>query len=394
MARRPYFAFVNVWWFLIAGIATPFGMDAQEPAAGYVETLLPWSHREVFRLGGADAGPASFTRLTERTVTVDGAGSIYVLDMLTAEVTVWSDEGELLAGPFGGEGLGPGEVRSASGLFLGPAGEVIIKDNNERRLVWFSREGGYLREESFPPGMDARGHSWSLSDGVVTLSDLLTPVREGPDAGRIVVAGTLARLRRGEETWHSPEVVTVGEAILSGILSSSSCRGDQFILPAFAPVLRWHGRDSTVAFVQGDEYSITLVTGDGERTTFSHPFPRAAATRADAVRELGDVEVEWLGGPCRFDAESRAEAAGWWDVITPVLDVAVAGGNRIHVLRRDVDNPQVRRVDVFTRSGRYLGSLPPEFPWSRVWVDADRFITVETDALDLPYVVLYEIDRR
>jgi hypothetical protein len=52
-----------------------------------------------------------------------------------------------------------------------------------------------------------------------------------------------------------------------------------------------------------------------------------------------------------------------------------------------------RRIDVFSADGEYLGTLPAGFPLPDAWRGPDEFLRVELDAYDLPYVVVYRIER-
>ncbi len=114
---------------------------AQDPAS---DAVLELTHSEA----GA-SGSLEFTRI--RDLLVDSEGLIYVLDG-PSTIPVLSPSGDLVR-TIGRPGAGPGEFRGISSAFLGSADTLFLYDIELARLTAFSRGSDrpasvtYLREE-------------------------------------------------------------------------------------------------------------------------------------------------------------------------------------------------------------------------------------------------------
>ena len=98
-----------------------------------------------------------------RTLDVDEAGNIYVLDEAAGNVKIFDKNGEFLRS-FGKKGQGPGETQLPISLVITPQREILINDMFRRALLFFDLEGRYLRQVSiadqflfFGPMMTSRG---------------------------------------------------------------------------------------------------------------------------------------------------------------------------------------------------------------------------------------------
>lgn len=98
-----------------------------------------------------------------RTLDVDEAGNIYVLDEAAGNVKIFDKNGEFLRS-FGKKGQGPGETQLPISLVITPQKEILINDMFRRALLFFDLEDRYLRQVSiadqflfFGPMMTSRG---------------------------------------------------------------------------------------------------------------------------------------------------------------------------------------------------------------------------------------------
>lgn len=97
-------------------------------------------------IGESDDPEKSFSQLTG--FVVDDEGSIFALDFKEQKVKVFDDEGRFVR-LFGEKGQGPAEFQMASGIHLSPAQELVVDDGLSKKLVYFTKEGKYIRHLSF-----------------------------------------------------------------------------------------------------------------------------------------------------------------------------------------------------------------------------------------------------
>lgn len=142
----------------IAACTTP---DAAEEWGGVVDTLangavrvtnasqgvwaggMGWRLVPELELGQAQgAAPLVFGAISG--LVVDGGGRIYVLDQHANELRVFSGSGEHLW-TTGRTGTGPGEYRSANGLFWLSPDTLVVMDQLGGRYSLVTREGDFIR---------------------------------------------------------------------------------------------------------------------------------------------------------------------------------------------------------------------------------------------------------
>ena len=82
-----------------------------------------------------------------RSLAADDEGRIYVLDSKEKHIKVFDKEGKHIK-TFGKEGQGPGEIGIPRSVAVTAQREVVVPDISNRRLTFFSLDGGYLRSIS------------------------------------------------------------------------------------------------------------------------------------------------------------------------------------------------------------------------------------------------------
>ncbi len=96
-------------------------------------------------------------------IAVDKEERIYVLDYTEAQVKVFDKNG-LFLWNIGKKGQGPGELASPFSISIAPDDEVAIQDLNNRKILYFSLEGQFIKSISTAEwvivGMktDTKGH--------------------------------------------------------------------------------------------------------------------------------------------------------------------------------------------------------------------------------------------
>jgi hypothetical protein len=96
--------------------------------------------------GASEDTEKSFSQVT--SLVVDNDGTIFALDFKEQKIKVFDNEGQFIRS-FGEKGQGPGELQMASGIHLSPAQELVVEDGLSKKLVYFNKEGKYIRDISF-----------------------------------------------------------------------------------------------------------------------------------------------------------------------------------------------------------------------------------------------------
>ena len=122
--------------------------------------------KEDLSLGGANAqGDYAFEDI--RTLVVDDAGNIFVLDSKAANVKVFDASGKYIR-TIGRKGQGPGEFNAPMTLSINaPAGELVVHQAGER-ISYFKLDGTFLRQQVTRGLMTVRARVDSKGRVVVT----------------------------------------------------------------------------------------------------------------------------------------------------------------------------------------------------------------------------------
>lgn len=113
------------------------------PSQGIWADGAGWRLVPEFQLG-QEEGPEPLVFGAISGLAVDGAGRIYVLDQHANELRIFSGSGEHLRST-GRTGTGPGEYRSANGLFWRSPDTLLVMDQLGGRYSLLTREGDFIR---------------------------------------------------------------------------------------------------------------------------------------------------------------------------------------------------------------------------------------------------------
>lgn len=100
---------------------------------------------ENFTIGAGDNPEQSFALVS--AFVVDEEGIIYALDTQDTKVKIYDGSGNFLK-LFGQKGQGPGEFDTPVSLHLSPEDELVVEDAIGRRLVFFTKEGKFIKNLS------------------------------------------------------------------------------------------------------------------------------------------------------------------------------------------------------------------------------------------------------
>ncbi|MEZ4423056.1 MAG: 6-bladed beta-propeller [Gemmatimonadota bacterium] len=344
---------------------------------------LPWRLERRIALGGAEEGPESFFRLPPGTVASDARGQIYVLDPLRHRVVVFTPDGTFVRS-VGGEGAGPGELESPGALSVGPDGVLSVFDFGKGALVRFGPDGTVLPQHPLPffPWTGPSRHFEVTSEGVL-VSTMLPPAPEGMFHQALRLLGPADTVLVAERIFPRP-----------GMVRYPTCGGGLNYPPIFEAQVLWAAHDRRIVAVDGPEYAFTLFEGARPIRKVRAGFPLRASSEALALAELGEgMTINFGRGPCRIPPREMVEGRGFAEAVPWIEAVMISPTDDIWIHRKGVGQEIPAAVDVFDRTGLYLGRLPEGSPFPLVFVDDTTFGAAETDEMDVTRLVLYRIAR-
>lgn len=343
-----------------------------------------WTITETLRIGSvAGEGPDVFG--DNRGLTVDEAGSVYVLDRMAGEIRVFGPDGSHLRS-FASKGEGPGELDEPHGLVRGPEGRLWVPDHAAYRFTEFDTTGGVI--ETHRSEFLISSFLWN---GVVD------------SAGRIVDRGL--DFRPGEERSEILRRTDLSSGTIDTFPFPATPQGWE---PAFfrfesrtgggvmqVPFKRGHlweldGRGH-VWFGVGEDYRIYKRSLEGDTllalTGRVAPVAVGEEERAAAVERLLDFRNRIGGGTPDL---SRIP-----DTKDPMQNFFFDDRGRLWV-QVAADAASGARFDVFGQDGRWVASVRTDVtvPYLRdPVIQGDRLYMVVQDSLDVSYVVRGRIER-
>lgn len=352
---------------------------------------MAWEAVEVWRIGGLDS---PISTLRDRGVAVASAGTVFLLDFASFEVSVWRDGGYVRS--FGRLGDGPGEWRVPRYLFASSDDRLFVLDTTKKNLLVFSDSGDLLMEPALPDLLVDRIQRLRYGrDGIITHVGTFRVERTADGNVSATTNGHLIRMPlRAGRFGDRVDTLAHADTVFARRTTDSNCGTGVHDNPVFWPELIWDAWDDHVAFATGPRYVITRSGPGGSRLQMGRDLEPARATLALASREIGPIDINSRTGRCHVTAEDRASRATWAPTIPWILDLSLMPTGELMVLRRAEDDPFETRVDVFGRDGRLEGVVEGDLPWPGQWMDEDEFVTIEVDELDLSYLVKYRLVRR
>ncbi len=339
-----------------------------------VDTALPWTLTETFRIGGADSGAGSFSAAYARGVSTDAAGRIYVLDRKQYRVEVFDASGAHLRF-LGRQGGGPGEFQDAYDLIVKPDGEVGVVDYAKSALVRWSTDGEVLPEYAFTDFFPA-GPIWLSSDTLVFVH------RENKDLAKTQAL----RVRTPTDTFTTPALNTV----TSGMVMFS-CIGLN-MPPMFTAELVWTGDARRQAVTHQVPYRIDVYEGGALTRSVRRNLTPVTPDETHVARRHpdGGMKVQFSGGACTVPVGELIEKQGVAAQLPMIEALRYDPAGRLWAQRYGF-REEPRSVDVFAADGDYLGTLAGKsLPLGFIGDDIVLFAEVDPDT-DLPYVVAYRV---
>lgn len=385
------------------------------------------SVREDLRLGSRDDPDVGFTR--PMGVDVDRDGNTYVAEGSTMKIRVYGPDGSLLR-RFGGRGEGPGEFQT---MRFGVVGDTVwATDVMARRITLFDRQGKLLSARriaevsvSLPPGKGYVLPSRMRPDGRFTSNLSLVMFNRGAevqgstdsirvprvlfDADGSVVdtigwdAKPPPRMwRRPEESSSRPELVTVGSR--------------RYMAPSPPPDLpQWLPLDDGELIVYapapsgGEEGTVTVTrmslkwdTVYSRRLTFQ-PIPYTSveldSIAAQSARRGGGAFLSAAGISQSVPDNVDALAAAYRKAMKfPDFHAGITYGwldqdGRLWLHTDEGIGRSTDRWVILGAKGRLLEAVELPSGTRVVWSRGDAFWTIQTDDMDVPWLVWYTMEE-
>jgi hypothetical protein len=367
------------------------------PDAGMWVPGEAWTLEEELRIGAVDGDP-DYQFGSVAGVAVDSRGRIYVLDGQLQQIRVYSPDGRFEQA-FGRSGDGPGELRAAMTLLMGPGDTLVVPDGRNLRFNRYAPDGSSLgsfrmvMEHGRPMGFRAnasgvlaeqlRPLSVLIPDQPVTKDSLDAIVLRATDG---TVTDTLLRFPSGRLL--VPGAGTVG-----------------FQLYAAEPV--WDlAADSRLVFGAATDYRLSILDEGRLQRIITMPFERRPVTDADIAAVMGEMERRWDEGGVPPDTRqrlgSRIHFADWFppyqavacgpDGTTWVQQVKPPSALSADELKVYHERPSPD-WDVFDGEGRFLGVVTMPARFSPMVFRDDRIYGTWRDADDVGHAVRLRIAR-
>lgn len=364
--------------------ANPDRAAARTDSAG-VQTIrssgedlpLDWDFEPVLNVGDETEQDQAFFGVRSGGLGMDDRGHLYVLDTGNRRVQVFDTTGELVR-TVGREGRGPGEFQYPVSLMVNRDGSVRVHDFARRNVARFGREGDYIDEVRAPSPLVGR-----VSGRGDVLLAALTASERGADPATVVISEISPA-----DTLQLAHFQTPGPRSLF----YESCSVTISLPPLFADPPPWSTTETALALVDPPHYRIQ-VWREGSAQIIERSIAPQEATSDVVAAELGEGR-EWMIGnqPCVVPTEEVAEKRGVADDVPLISRVAMSPDGFLWVMRKRVGESR-GPIDVFDRSGEYLGTLESGAPWPEAFGPEGEVIALEADELDVQRVVVYKVVR-
>jgi len=336
---------------------------------------LSWRLEAVFSLGGTDSGPEAFFRLSQALVKTDSLGNIFVLD--DKQVKAFSANGTFLWAA-GREGGGPGEMQFPGALTVAPNGLVSVFDFSKQALVRFDSRGTPLAQIPISVGFNG-GNIYDTGRGVVL------PIQH-MDAEADVRENRIVRVVDDSVSL----VFSIPSAETKSITLKSCGMGFSGMPPIFSPNIRWAGASQRIALAWNAEYVISWFDSTGLYRILRRDISPTTATEEHAIADLGEgMKVRTSSGVLTCRSDEVVSERGIARFIPVITRLAISPEGALWVEpRHSFDSGP---IDIFDPGGNYVGTLPEAAPFPTVFLPDEKIGVIETDELDVPRLVVYQI---
>jgi hypothetical protein len=347
------------------------------------DVRLPWRLEPVLTFGGEDDGPMAFFNVWS-FVRADAAGRIYLLDGGNHRVSVFDSEGRFIRS-MGSRGGGPGEFEFGMGFSVDPDGTVSLFDPSKRGIMRWGPDGELL--PTIPLDQDRFVLPHVISNGIL-VGEIVDITAGGTGRIREVHA-----IRDGGST-RLASIVVDGQAVRDDV-QFDGCPVRLFGQePVLAADFHLALADDGIHVSSQAEYEVRTVGFDGAvRRIVRRDLPVKRAAVEDAAREVPDTtQIMFGSGQCKIPAAEYVAKRGFAEWVPWIRQIRSAPDGTIWVSRRP-QLPDESHTDVFSASGEYLGTLPPDFKFPTAFLPNGDLLYNDRDELDVERIQVYRVVR-
>jgi hypothetical protein len=192
----------------------------------------------------------------------------------------------------------------------------------------------------------------------------------------------LARLAAGEAT-------TIAETGEREMIAYPGCPMRIPGRPLFAPQVHWSAGGTSLAINSTPSYEIVILEDGEQRRMIRRDIPTIEIGRRDALDTKAaqrGFRITWADNRCDVSGDDVVDARGYARELSPISELSVRPNGEVWA-RRQLELDGAKRIDVFDAAGRYLGTLPEEFPFPIAWQSEQAFLTFGFSEVGVPFVV-------
>lgn len=334
----------------------------------------PWRVSLRARIGSVEGeGPEAFSQVMG--LAEDALGRIWAMDRQAKEVRVFDADGRHVR-TVGRPGGGPGEFGDPASISTGPDGGPWVLDWGINRISVFDTAGSLVAEHR-RPGV---GSAWTWRGGFDPEGFFVDVFLTRDRLGLVRYARGLTHL----DTLFIPQ--SEGEPQTVAVRNE---RGGRAMSIPFAPQDRWVlAPGGGFWFTPDAPYRLYRLT-PGLDTVRVAERPYEPVPVSGEERRRAEERVRDFFGEARVDLgriPSEKPAVDW---------LAVDELGYVWVRPSLPPDAPAGALDVFDPEGRYLGPvvLPVEVTGDPIRITADRIYAVHRSQLDVPFVVILDLDR-
>ena len=368
-------------WLLALALVASVG-----PSSSAQQT---WRLVEDLRIGGEADGPKNFVEV--RGIAVTKAGNIFVLDTRAKELRVFDGSGRFLK-LAARDGAGPGEIRNALGVTIGPNDVVWVKDRSNARYNLYRPVGTFLKQ--LPATTTPYGYFWNASvdasgrliDPWLSIVD--TAVKSGDNrkmyVRRVSESGRVDTLALASCPSRLPLPPSITLAFSNGT-STMATR-----IPFLSVEQAVYTRSGTAWCTPSNEYLLL----SGELGTPLKPVVDRKVEPVDVTPQERERELRIIDSLTRTMGRMIRGDVSMIPKTHPVIANLLVDDESRAWVRLTAAGPNSLAFDVFDKSGRQVARTTGTGTIGLFsHITGTHLYTVGKDDDDIPYIVRYRIQR-
>jgi hypothetical protein len=367
----------------------------RNPVEGVWQPGQEWKLEEELKIGTVEgATEFQFVAILRGGVAVDSQGRILVLDVAVQEIRLYSPEGTYLR-TLATRGEGPGELKSARDLLMGPGDTLLVPDWGNQRMNRFAPDGSFAGDARFWPRREGLSITFRANSAGLIVEQVSSFVQGGADLENpryFFVRWAAGRTRSDTLLAFTSETEVVDE-------------------PWYAPQPCWDVTNGGgLLFGVSDQYRFKVISSDGalERIV-TRAYEPEPVSQEDIERAVSHLEARWRSMGLSPSTRAELSQQQHFNELFPAFRALYEGPSGTTWAQKQKPPSEMvegeapphtwpsdwarQEWDVFDSGGRFLGAvtMPPRF--TPAVFRGDRIYGVSTDELGIPWVVQLRVVR-